>query len=121
MELQGVPSLCAEYRVTCVASRSLRSTLLAAELERLLLDALQVEQVVEERGQPARLGPDDLEIAPRLLRREVPLEHQRGEAEHAGERRPQLVRHVADELALHPLALDERPVSLLEIGDGAFE
>ena len=64
-----------------------------------------VEEVAGERGKPPGLSVDDLEIAPLLVRREVPLEQQRGETEHRGERRAQLVRDHADQVALVTLAL----------------
>jgi len=91
------------------------------KLERILLDALQVEQIVEEGRQPARLCSNDLEVALRLLGGDFPVEHERREPEHARERCPQLVRDVAHQLALDLLALAKRPVSLFEISEGALE
>src|SRR6266480_2254544 len=92
-----------------------------SELERSLLDPLHVEQVVEELCQPPRLGANDFEVTTRLLRRKVTVEHQRGETEHAGEWRPELVRDVADQLALCLLALDQSPVALLEVSQRRLE
>ena len=76
------------------------------QLQRLLLDALKVEQVVQERSEPARFRADHLEVTARLFGWHVPFEHERREAEHAREWRAQLVRDVADELTFHALALD---------------
>ena len=70
-----------------------------------MLDPLDVEEVLEQRGEPARLRVDDSEVVPADGRVELALQQQRGEAEHARERRPQLVRDDADQLRLHPLAL----------------
>ena len=87
------------------------------ELERSLLDPLQVEQVVQQLGEPACLGANHLQIAPHLFGGHVPIDHERREAQDARERRAQLVGDVADQLRLRPLALDERPVPLLQIGE----
>jgi hypothetical protein len=81
--------------------------LLELELDRPLLDPLDVEQVVQQFGEPAGLRSDHFEVPPHLLRRQLAVEHQRREAEHARERRPELVRDVADELALRLFALEQ--------------
>src|SRR5207247_1696650 len=49
------------------------------------------------------------------------VEHQRREAEDARERSSELVRHVADQLALRLFALDERAIALLEVRQRALE
>src|SRR5207247_4075846 len=77
-------------------------------------DSLEVEQVVEERREPVGLAADELEVATPVGRVEIALEDEVGEAEDARERRPQLVRDAAHELALHPLALAQLAVLLLE-------
>ena len=88
---------------------------LGAKLEHAELVPLEVEQVVQQRRESTGFGADHLEVAPAFVRVDVPLQHQVGEAEHARERRSQLVRDVADELRLQTLALDEAPVPLLEV------
>src|SRR5262245_17261590 len=95
--------------------------LLDVQLERLRLDALEVEKIVEERRQTPRLRPDHLEIARHLVRRKITLEHQRREAQDARERRPELVRHTADQLALDLLAFVKLAISLLEIRNRRLE
>src|SRR5712691_5154598 len=70
-----------------------------------LLDALQVEEVVDQRGQTATLAVDDLEVPlPRLLV-DVVTKEQLRESQHPRQRRTQLVRHRRDELGLEPLRL----------------
>ena len=83
-----------------------------AELERLErereapgLDLLQVEEVVDERRQPLRLAVDRLQVALARVLVEVLVHEQLGEAEHARERRAQLVRDGRDELGLEPRGL----------------
>ena len=95
--------------------------LLELQLDRPLLDPLDVEQVVQQLGEPTGLRADHLEVPPHLLGWQLAVEHQRREAEHARERRPELVRDVADELALRLFALEQRTVSLFEIGERPLE
>src|SRR6266496_3505131 len=93
----------------------------APQIERFLLDALEVEQVVQEGRQAACFRADHLQVTLRLLWWEISVEHERGETEHAGERCAQLVRDVAHELALDLLAFEQGPVSLFEVCDGSLE
>jgi hypothetical protein len=92
-----------------------------AELEHPQLLSLQVEQIVEQRRQSRALGADDPEIATPVLRRDIALQHQIGEAENARQRRPQLMGDIADEIRLQPLALDQPLISFLELGSLAGE
>ena len=70
-----------------------------------MLDPLDVEEVLEQGGEPPGLRVDDSEVMPADRRVELALQQQRGEAEHARERCAELVRDDADQLGLHPLAL----------------
>ena len=82
----------------------------------MILDPLHVEKVLEQRGESARLRVDDAEVVAAGRRVEVALEQERREAEHARERRPQLVRDDVDELRLRLLALAQLRVLLLQVG-----
>ena len=80
-----------------------------AELERLErereapgLDLLHVEEVVDQGRQALRLAVDRLQVAASGVVVEVVMHEQLGEAEHARERRAQLVRDGGDELGLEP-------------------
>ena len=66
------------------------------------LDLLHVEEVVDQRRQPLRLAVDRLQVAPARVVVEVVVHQQLREAEHARERRAQLVRDGGDELGLEP-------------------
>jgi hypothetical protein len=90
--------------------------LLLRQLDPGLLHALHVEEVLEQRGEAARLRIDDAEIVPPRRGIELALQEEGGEAEHARERGAQLVRDDVDELGLHALALAELRVLLLELG-----
>ena len=88
-----------------------------AEVDRLRLDgqrtgfdAAHVEQVVREVAQPVGLLIDDLEELPRLLGIERPraAERRRRGALDGRQRRLQLVRHHAQELAAQPLQVFHR-------------
>ena len=91
------------------------------QVDALVLDPLDVEKVLEQRGQPARLCVDDAEVVPARIGLEVALEQERGESEHTRERRAQLVRDDVDELRLHPLALAELVVLCLELAAACLE
>ena len=80
-----------------------------------MLDPLDVEEVLEQRGEPTRLSVDDPEVVPADRRVEFTLQEKGSEAEHARERRPKLVGDDADELRLHPLALAQLGVLRLEL------
>src|SRR2546421_4655474 len=85
-----------------------------------LLEALDVEEVVDERAEPAGLRLDDAEVLAALLVRHVALKENRREAEHAREWCPELVRDHADELRLRALALAQPLVLLLELAPACF-
>ena len=80
-----------------------------------MLDPLDVEEVLEQRSEPTRLSVDDPEVVPADRWVELALQEEGGEAEHACERRPQLVGDDADELRLHSLALAQLGVLRLEL------
>src|SRR5207253_5667696 len=86
-----------------------------------LLEALDVEEVVDERPEPAGLRLDDAEVLAALLFRHIPLEENRCEAEHARERCPELVSDDADELRLRALAFPKPLVLILELAPAGFE
>ena len=80
-------------------------------------DELRVVEVVDQAREPAHLAVDDPEVALARRRLEVPLEQDVREAEDAGERSPQVVRHRRDEVGLE---LDELAQALVlgdEVGD----
>ena len=110
--------LCAAYSCACSSRRLARSTFSVVQVDALVLDPLDVEEVLEQRGQPACLRVDDAEVVPPRRRVELALEQERREPEHARERRPQLVRDDADELGLPALALAQLLVLLLELVRG---
>ena len=76
---------------------------LGGQRQAALLDQPQVDQVVDERGQPARLLVDRAGVAP--LHRVVELARleQLREAQDAGQRRPQLVADGGHEVVLGAL------------------
>src|SRR5262249_39268571 len=86
-----------------------------------LLEALHVEEVVDERSEAPGLCLDDPQILAALLVGHVPLEQDGREAEHARERGPQLVRDHADELGLGTLALPQPLVLVLELTPARLE
>ena len=88
---------------------------LGRQVDALVLDPLHLEEVLEQRGQPARLRVDDPEVVTPRRCVELALQQERREPEHARERRPQLVRDDADELRLPALALAQLLVLLLEL------
>ena len=79
--------------------------LLRGEVDALVLDPLDVEEVLQQRREAPRLRVDDAEVVATGRRVELPLQQERGEAEHARERRPELVGDDVDKLGLHSLAL----------------
>ena len=87
---------------------------LLGQVEPSGLDLLDVEEVLEQRGQPPRLRVDDAEVVTPGVDVELALEQERGEADHARERRAQLVRDDADQLALEALALAQLRVLPLD-------
>ena len=89
--------------------------LLRGEVDTFVLDSLHVQEVLQQRRQAPCLRVDDAEVVAAGRRVEVPLQQQRGEAEHARERRPELVGDDADELGLHPLALAQLLVLRLQL------
>ena len=91
------------------------------ELQSLLFDALEIEEIVQKRREPVCFRPDHLQVAPPFVGREIPVEHERGEPEHARQRSPQLVRDVAHQFALHLLALRQGLISLLQVREGSLE
>ena len=107
--------------MTWVDSSSLRSTSSLRNSSASCSTRCRSSRSFRECRQPPRLRANDLEVALRLLGGDFSVEHERREAEHAGERCPQLVRDVAHQLALDLLAFAKRAVSLFEIRDGALE
>src|SRR5205085_4924335 len=78
---------------------------LERELEAALLDALQIEELVDQVGEPSRLGMDQPQVVLLRLRLELAQREELGKAEHAGQGGPELVRDRGDELGLEPLRL----------------
>src|SRR5438105_9466660 len=81
---------------------------LERDREAALLDSLQVEEVVDEGGQPPSLAVDRAQVSLLALLVEIALGQELGEPEHARERRPQLVRDRRYELRLRTLGLASR-------------
>ena len=98
-------SKCEKKSRVCSFASSIRSTGARSSSNRAAFEQLHVEEVAGERRQPPRLGVDDLEVTALLVGRKVALEQQRREAEHRRQRRPELVRDHADQIALVLLAL----------------
>ncbi len=73
----------------------------------------------EERRRPCAV--DDLQVPALLLGTDLPRKQQRGEAQHARKRRPQLVGDDAHELGLQALALPKLLVLRLELGTAPFQ
>ena len=84
-------------------------------LETALLDALHVEEVVDQLRQPARLRVDDPQVVPAGLRVELSRQEELCEPEHAGKRGSQLVRDGVHEIGLQAFALAKLRVLLLEL------
>ena len=116
VELEAVPGALPRVELPLIVHQRGHVDELLRQLEPPRLDLLHVEEVLEQRGEPARLGVDDPEVVPSRVDVELTLEQQRREADHAGERRPQLVRDDADQLALQALALAQLRVLPLELG-----
>ena len=70
-----------------------------------MLDPLDVQEVFQQRREASRLHVDDAEVVATGRRVELPLQQERGEAEHARQRRPELVRDDVHKFGLHSLAL----------------
>ena len=85
----------------------MRSSGCEVELEPAGVDALALEEVIDQRVQAVSLLLDDLEVVRDLSLLEVALQEEARVAEDARERVAQLVRDDADELRLEPLALAE--------------
>ena len=83
----------------------MRSSGCEIDLEPAGLDALALEEVIDQRVEAVSLLLDDLEVVRDLRLLEVALQEQARVAEDARQRVPQLVRDDADELRLEPLAL----------------
>ena len=94
---------------------------LLGALESPLLDAADIEKVVDQLREPAGLRVDDPEVMPPRLGVEISRQEEFCEPEHPRERRPQLMRDGVDEIRLQALALAQLRVLLLELQPGALE
>ena len=84
------------------------------QLQRAGIDGGEIEDVVDDGQQRARGGRDVVQILA-LLAVELAgarAGEQLAEADDVGERRPQLIGHVADEMALEPVGRHQRLVAL---------
>src|SRR5439155_4443581 len=88
---------------------------LLLQLDAAGLDTLDVEELLDERGEALALLVDHLEVAACILLIELAFQEQARVAEDAGERRSQLVRDDAHELRLQSLALAQLLVLGLEL------
>ncbi len=69
------------------------------------LEPLEVEEVVEERGEPQALLMHGVEVLAALVLREVAGDEQLGEPKDRGERRAELVRHRCHQIVLGAFGL----------------
>src|SRR5689334_13787662 len=98
-----------------------QADLLALERHRAALDLREVHQVVDQLAHPLGLPPDEPEQLGRLRLARLRLGERLGRGRDRGDRRAQLVGHVADERPAHRLrSLEARDVAQDADGRGAM-
>ncbi len=85
------------------------------------LDAREIEQAVDQAQQPVAVAVRQHRMLPRLLERDVAVQHFLERAQHEGERRAEFVADVGEEGGLGAVEFGQRldPAALLLIGIGA--
>ena len=93
----------------------------AVQLDLLMAQLREVEEIVDQIGEPPAARDDHSEVAPLLVaqRSGRPVEHRLADADDAVQRRAQLVRGVGQELVLQRVGPQQGLLGLLASGDVA--